>query len=186
MKPRERFDMNKLTSIAVVCTAVLSFTSVAAQAEGRARARGAAVQADGGARAARSGRAVAGDYGAAGGQRAFAADGEGNASGAARGGFTTESGARGGRYGEFNRSDDGSFSANGNASAEGDYRSADRSSSFNRDADGNASGERSTTLTNKQTGNTFEGSTTYEKGEGVSRSAACTDASGNGIDCGSR
>lgn len=57
---------------------------------------------------------------------------------------------------------------------------------FTRNADdGTASGERNTTATNANTGVTYNGSTTYTKGEGVSRSGGCTDASGNSVTCGS-
>jgi hypothetical protein len=55
---------------------------------------------------------------------------------------------------------------------------------FTRNADGSASGERSTTATNANTGVTYNGSTTYTKGEGVSRSGGCTDAAGNNVTCG--
>ena len=58
--------------------------------------------------------------------------------------------------------------------------------SFNRSADGSASGQSSTTLTNANTGNTLDASTTYTKGSGFSRSASCKDANGNTVSCAPR
>lgn len=63
--------------------------------------------------------------------------------------------------------------------------SGSRSARFTRNADGTASGERSSTATNAYTGVTFNGSTTFTQGSGVSRSAGCTDASGESVACGS-
>ena len=93
----------------------------------------------------------------AGGARRVASDGNGNVKSAGARGFRTESGAYGRQSGSFTRNEDGS-----------------------------ASGQRSTKAYNPNTGNTFEGSTTYTKGEGVSRSASCKDSSGNTVTCGDR
>lgn len=59
-----------------------------------------------------------------------------------------------------------------------------RSGSFTRKSDGTASAQRSATATNKETGVTYSGSTTWEKGSGVTREASCKDASGNTVACG--
>jgi hypothetical protein len=134
---------------------------------------------------ARSTQAVQGTRLAAGGQRNLVADGQGNAAGTAGNGFTTASGAQGLRSAKFNRTSDGAVSASGQANATGaNGGTAERSGSFTRNADGSASGERSTTATNANTGTTFNGSTSYTKGSGFSRSGGCTDAAGNSVSCG--
>jgi hypothetical protein len=51
-----------------------------------------------------------------------------------------------------------------------------------RTPDGDVSGERSTSATGAQ-GNTYQGQTSYSKGEGIEHSATCTDAAGNTIAC---
>jgi hypothetical protein len=56
--------------------------------------------------------------------------------------------------------------------------------SFNRSADGSASGQGNTTLTNANTGVTLDGNTTYTKGSGITRSVSCKDAAGNAVACG--
>lgn len=92
---------------------------------------------------------------AAGARRVFA-DGQGKVDASAGSAFTTTNGSSG-----------------------------STSKRFTRNADGTASGERSTTATNADTGVTFNGSTRYTRGSGMSRSGGCTDASGQGVPCGS-
>jgi len=133
----------------------------------------------------RSNFAAHGSHGAAAGQNGVVADGQGNATGAARSGFTTAPGGQGLRWAQFNRTSDGAVNASGQATASGTNGSAERSGSFTRSADGSASGERSTTLTNTNTGTTFDGSASYTKGSGITRSASCKDAAGNTVACGS-
>jgi hypothetical protein len=178
--------MNKLTFIAVTCTAITSFAALAAQAEPVINSRGNAWQTAPGGLAGRSAVTAQGSNGALAGWRGITGDGQGNVVGSNAGGFTTESGGQGLRTRNFNRSSNGSLNASGLASASGANGSADRSGSFTRNADGSASGERSTTLTNANTGVTLDGSTTYTKGSGVSRTASCKDAAGNTVSCGSR
>ena len=90
------------------------------------------------------------------GQRGVVSDGQGNVDAGAAGAITTANGSR-----------------------------AQRTSRVTRSADGTASAERNTSATNANTGVTFDGSTTYTKGSGVSRSASCRDANGNTVTCGS-
>jgi len=52
-------------------------------------------------------------------------------------------------------------------------------------SDGQGNLNASSTATNANTGVTYDGSTTYTKGSGISRSAGCTDAAGNAVTCGS-
>jgi hypothetical protein len=122
------------------------------------------------------------------GRRGVNGDGQGNLSGAAGSGFSTASGGQGLRTRSFERNADGSVSARNEASAStANGGSASSQSSFTRSADGSsASGERSTSVSNTRTGVTFDGSTSYAKGSGFSRSASCTDAAGNTVSCGNR
>jgi hypothetical protein len=148
--------MKRTTTRALALAALACLASVGAHAEPTFHSRGHATQGADGGGIARSARAVEGSRGKAAGQRAIVADGQGNVKAAGAGGFTTESGAQG-------------------------YRSG----SFTRNEDGTASGQRSTTVTNAD-GKTFEGSTTYEQGSGVTRSATCKDAAGNTVSCGNK
>lgn len=128
-----------------------------AHAEPAVQARGVAAQTADGGFALHSNRSALGSRGAAAGQRGLVVDGQGNADASASSGFTTASGGQG-----------------------------LRSASFTRSADGAASGERSTSLTHPSTGIRFDASSSYAKGEGVSRSAACTDSAGHTVTCGRR
>jgi hypothetical protein len=120
----------------------------------------------------------------AGGQRRLVTDGSGNVNAAAGSGFNTAAGGQGLRTRSFNRDADGSVSARGQGSATGATgASAQRSGSYTRSADGSsASGERNTPVTGAN-GGTVDGSTTYTKGSGFSRSASCKDSSGNTVSC---
>jgi hypothetical protein len=106
---------------------------------------------------AHAGAATRVGQGAAAMQRGVVTDGQGNLKAGSASGFTTASGGQGARTTQFTRS-----------------------------ADGTASGERNATATNASTGVTFDGTATYTKGSGVSRSASCTDAAGNTVTCGKR
>jgi hypothetical protein len=90
----------------------------------------------------------------AGGSRRLVTDGQGNVNANANSAFSTANGSSG-----------------------------STSKRFTRSADGGASGERSTTATNANTGVSYNGSTTYTQGSGFSRSGSCTDAAGNTVTC---
>ncbi|MGR8935556.1 MAG: hypothetical protein ACU837_14370 [Gammaproteobacteria bacterium] len=45
------------------------------------------------------------------------------------------------------------------------------------------SGGRNSTATNANTGNSYQGSTQYQNGQGVTHSGACYDGNGNPIAC---
>ncbi|TFZ05931.1 hypothetical protein EZ313_04570 [Ramlibacter henchirensis] len=117
----------------------------------------------------------------------FAAGSQGELAGASARGFSTASGGQGLRVGKVQRQADGSASASMNASATtsqgGTY---ERQGTYSRDAQGNGTAQRSTQMTNAQTGVTMDASRAYTSGSGVSRSATCHDASGNTVSCGSR
>lgn len=177
--------MNTCTSIALACVACAALG--VASAEPIFNGRGVAAQTAEGGLAAHSSRTALGSRGAATGQRGLVADGQGNVDGSAGSGFTTAAGGQGLRSGRFERSADGSVSATGEASATGRHGgTAQRSGSYTRNADGTATGERSTSLTNAHTGVSYDGSATYTKGSGFSRSGSCTDAAGNTVSCGRR
>jgi hypothetical protein len=99
------------------------------------------------------------------------------------GGFKGAKGATGARASTATVNPDGSASRSGGFAANGARGSVDSSGSATRNADGTYSGSRSTTATNKATGNTYNGSTTYDSTNGVNRTATCTDAMGNTIAC---
>jgi hypothetical protein len=121
------------------------------------------------------------------GQRAIGQTAQGNVVAGSGGAYRTASGAQGARSARFKRSDDGSVDASRQAKATtANGSTAERSASFTRSADGSsASAERSTTATNANTGVIYDGSTTWTKGSGLSRSGSCKDAAGNTVTCGS-
>jgi len=153
----------------VLCTLLCAYLA-SAQAEPQFQARAAS--------------GVRGDMGAAGRQMGAAADGNGNAAAGYRGGFTTQGGAQAQSRTRFKRNSDGSASGESHASANGDKASVQRDATYNRDAEGSASAQRTTPATNKESGVTYTGSSTWEKGSGASRQGSCTDASGNTVACG--
>lgn len=185
--PRE-IPMNRFVSLylSISCAAFAAAYLPPSQAEAAGAVRAGEFVAGPNGLAGRTAGASTGNHGAAAGRRGLAADGQGNVAGASSGRFVTDNGAQGSRARTFNRSSDGAVDASGSASASGANGSASRSGTYERKADGSASGTRSTTATNANTGNTVEATTTYTKGEGVSRSASCKDAAGNAATCGSR
>lgn len=148
--------MRHLDTVATICVAIASFVALSAQAEPVVHGRRALDTTASGAAAARSAGSYHGHNVNAAGSRRVLSDGEGNVDARANSAFTTANGSSG-----------------------------STSKRFTRNADGTASGERSTTATNAHTGVTYDGAATYTKGEGVSRSGSCTDASGNTVTCGS-
>lgn len=179
--------MNRLTHLSCVgMLAGITIVPASAWADAVFNGRGLTVQGVAGGAGARSTATLVADNGAAAGRRGIASDGQGNTAGRSASGFSTAGGGQGLRSRQFTRSADGGIDASGQANASGSHGSAERSSSFTRNADGSASGQRSTSVTNANTGVTLDGSTTYSKGSGISRSASCKDASGNTVSCGSR
>jgi hypothetical protein len=131
-------------------------TGLAAQAEPLLQGQRIVTDSANGGLAVRSAGAVNGGRVDGAGQRRLSGDGQGNLQAQGSAAFST---------------------ANGSSGA--------RSARFTRNADGSASGERSSTATNAATGVTFNGTSTYIQGAGVSRSAGCIDASGQAVSCGS-
>lgn len=109
-------------------------------------------------------------------------DGEGNVTGRSGAYLETAAGGSAARQGSFYRDADGSAGRQGSAyvqTAAGG--TASTSGSITRDADGDLDGGRSTTATGRN-GNSYSGSTTVSDGS-VSRTASCTNAAGEAIDC---
>jgi hypothetical protein len=74
----------------------------------------------------------------------------------------------------------------GGFAAQGQNGSAQSQGGFTRNTDGTVSGGRNSTATNANTGNTANGSTTYDSTNGVKHTTTCTDANGAAIACPSR
>ena len=95
------------------------------------------------------------------------------------GGFRA-TGARGGSASgsrSFTRNADGSYAGQRSTQADGARGSYDSSTSY-----ANGSGSRATTAT-AANGNTYQGETSWTRGEGVTHTASCHDAAGNSIAC---
>ena len=100
------------------------------------------------------------------------------------GAFQGTNGSSGKRASSTTVSPDGSVSRSGEAYVSGTNGSASSAGAFQRDADGNWSGSRSTTATNNNTGNSYSGSTAINPATGKPvHSGTCTDASGAVIPC---
>lgn len=94
-------------------------------------------------------------------------------------------GAEGGkavRAGRTVRSPDGSVNHEAGFAASGSQGTIKSQGELTRSADGDVSAQRQTTATGAQ-GNSYQGSTSYSKGEGFEHSGTCTDAAGNTIAC---
>jgi hypothetical protein len=119
------------------------------------------------------------------GQRRVTSDGQGNGTAVGAGRFEAANGAQGQRSGRVKRNADGSVDAHAQGSlTTANGGTAARDAQFTRNADGSASASRNTSATNARTGVSVDGSTTWTKGQGLSRSATCTDAAGNTVTCG--
>lgn len=102
---------------------------------------------------------------------------------ASGGAFETAKGAKGARGSTTTINPDGSASRQGGLSGSGARGSIASQGQATRNADGTYSGQRSTQATNAATGNSYDGNTTYNSTDGVKRTATCTDAGGNSINC---
>jgi hypothetical protein len=98
------------------------------------------------------------------------------------GAFQGANGARGARASQTTVNADGSATSQSGFTASGARGSASSQGSATRNADGTFNGARTSTATSAATGNTYNGSTSYDQ-NGVNRTATCTDASGATIAC---
>jgi hypothetical protein len=115
--------------------------------------------------------------------RGVATDGQGDAKTVSGGAFKGPNGATGARAGTTSRSADGSMTHWSGMTAQGAKGSIQSSGSATRNASGDVTQSRSSTATSAATGDTLKTSESYSSGSGVTRSAACFDASGNSIAC---
>ena len=98
------------------------------------------------------------------------------------GAFKGANGSTGARASLATVNSDGSASRAGSAGVTGARGSAGSQGSATRNADGTYSGTRTSKATNAATGNSYNGTTTYDQ-NGVNRTATCTDSSGATIAC---
>lgn len=168
----------KLLPIVALCLSA----AMPSAASARERERFIRPNADGGATAGR----LAGGAGPNGGGflrgRRTQGDGQGNVTSTSGGAFRGPNGASGARAAQVTHNADGSASRQGGFAASGERGSVQSQGNVSRTADGAVSGERTTSATGAN-GNTYQGSTTYTKGEGVSHTGTCSDAAGNSIPC---
>lgn len=157
-----------------------------AYAEGFARGRSVHTNPAGGV----SGKFATGVKGPNGGMAGrahdFATDGEGNAAGGSASGFKTPGGAKGFRAGMTTRSADGTVNHQSGGAVSGTNGSASSYGSFSKNADGTASGSRSTTAQSKTSEASYQGNTTYNSSDGVQHSGTCTNAAGESVTCPSK
>lgn len=133
------------------------------------------------------GRYVAGENGGALTQRRVVrSDDQGNVSKSKGGLVRTPNGGQGGRFSNTVRGADGSVQHQSGMKVSGEKGGVETSGGYQRDANGNLTQNRDTSITNAQTGNTYQGSTQYSKDTGVNHSATCFDGSGSEIVCPSR
>jgi hypothetical protein len=153
-----------------------------AAAHARERERFVRPNAEGGVTAGR----LAGGVGPNGGAhlrgRRTQGDGQGNFTSSSGGVFRGPNGAQGGQAAQVSHNADGSATRQGGFAATGQNGSIQSQGSASRSTDGAVSGQRSTTASGAN-GNTYQGNTSYTKGDGVSHTATCSDAAGNSIPC---
>jgi hypothetical protein len=113
-------------------------------------------------------------------------DGQGNGAAASGGTVRGPNGGRAVRGSGTTVNADGTVNHQGGVAVQGQNGSAQSRGGFTRNADGTVQGGRSTTATNSNTGNSYQGQTTYDSQTGVQHSGTCYDAAGNVIACPSR
>lgn len=129
-------------------------------------------------------RHAAGPNGGGAAQRGFVrSDAEGNVQKGNVRMFRTPNDGQALRFGNTVRGSDGSVQHQSGVRASGDKGSLQTSGGYQRDAEGNLTQNRDTTMTNAQTGNSYQGNTQYNKDSGVTHTATCFDASGAEIAC---
>ncbi len=167
---------------AMTSTFVLTFTLISAvNAGGHLRFSGATQNASGGITAARGGAAAGANGGRFARGGAVTTDGQGNATGGSAQAFRGPNGAYGGRAGGFNKSSDGSVTHQSGGAVYGQYGSATTAGSFQRNADGTYSGNRSTSAQIDDKGS-YEGNTSVQNGE-LYHQGTCYNVNGDPVNC---
>lgn len=165
------------TSMIALAVAALAISGVAEAREGRVKARG------------QNGVVAAGagpNGGAAVRGRGAVQNDDGSVTAASGAAVRGPNGGRGARASTTTVNPDGSATRQGGFAAETDQGAIASSGSATRNADGTYSGSRATQATSAVTGNTYQGTTSYDPSTGITRTSTCTDASGAAITCPSR
>lgn len=175
--------LSTFAALTLSLSAAMAFVPQTADAQARLGARATVANPDGGV----SGGAVSGfatPSGAAGVRgRAYTSDGQGNAQMQSGGAWRGANGGVAGRTGSAYVNQDGSAGRSGAFAAQGaNGGNVQSSGGVTRGSDGSVNGNRSTTAENSA-GGTYEGSTDYDKGTGVSHTSTCTTASGEVVPC---
>lgn len=118
--------------------------------------------------------------------RVVQGDGTGNRSALRNRSWTTPAGGSGARSASNVRNADGSLGHDSSIAASNARGSVSSSGGFDRSADGTLTQSRNTTVTNANTGNSMQSSSSYSADAGRSRTVSCYDAGGNAISCPAR
>ena len=156
-----------------------------ANAAGRLRSTRATANPDGGltaghvvaARGPQGGGAIRG--------RAWQSDGSGNGTVSSAAAVRGPNGARAARAGTTTHTADGTLTHQSAMAASGAKGSVTSSGNFTH-TDERLTQTRTTTATATATGSggkTYQGSTSYDKADGLTHSGSCTDAAGNSVTC---
>jgi hypothetical protein len=119
-------------------------------------------------------------------RRVIRSDDSGNARATSGSAFRTPNGGNGVRGATTYYGADGSVQHKSGVNANGSRGSLNSTGGYTRSADGTLSQERNTGITNAATGNSSQGSTSYDASNGVSHGATCYNAAGDVIACPSR
>jgi len=163
------------------CVALLGLASTEASADSARRFT--RPNAAGGTTAGAVTRHVGPNGGATTSRRVLRTDGEGNGMATSGRAWQTPNGGTGGRAGVTTHSADGSVQHKSGFATSSAKGSVNSQGSLQRDADGNVTQNRTTNATNATTGNSYQGSTSYDSTTGLSHSGSCFDAGGNAIAC---
>ena len=175
----ENFMNIKVPTILTIAALSLSLATVV-DAGGRVKARGTTTNQSGGVSTA-SASAGKNSQGAFARARGSSTDGQGNASG---GGGTAVKGQSGmaGRAGSYTASNSGDVKYHGSAAASGANGTAATSGGFSRSQGGGVKGARSTSAT-ANNGSSYQGTTAYDSGSGISHTQTCYNAQGVQVTC---
>ena len=119
-------------------------------------------------------------------RRVIRSDGAGNARAVSGSAFRTPGGGSGARGATTYYGADGTVQHQSGVKASGSRGSVNSTGGYTRNADGTLSQNRNTGITNAATGNSYQGSTSYDASNGLSHSATCYNAAGDVIACPSR
>ncbi len=173
----------KILNLMLLCAAIATAgIATSAQASGKFVKRGAVQNEAGGVTAGRLAARKGPNGGAMARGSAVQTDGAGNATAASGGAFKTANGASGARASKSQVNADGSASRSGGFAAQGSKGAVQSQGNVTRTADGQVNGDRTTSATGAA-GGTYNAQTTYNKTDGVTRTATCTSPGGEVVPC---